>query len=88
MIDARDIGQGHPGIDGRNIAGQDTLVVLLKLLIRLDGTNGREEHTGHGYAQKETDAQKFDACSQAGPLPLQRLTKDVTKYLDVAHPLS
>ena len=69
MIDARDIGKSHPGVHGADIARQNALVILLKLLIGLDGTHSREKHARQGNAQKKADEQKFDACFQARLLP-------------------
>lgn len=88
MIDARDIGQGHPGINGCDIAHQDALMLLLKLLIGPKGADGGEEHTDQSQTEKKADAQKLDACSQVGPLLLRRFGKDVAKCLDVTDLLS
>ena len=70
MVDTSNIGDGHPGTYSTDITCHETLMVLLELLIGLDGASGGKKHTDQGQAQKKTYANKFDACFQAGLLPL------------------
>lgn len=47
-------------------------MALLKLLIGLDGSGGREEQTDQGQAEQKTDTEKFDmyvhACLFSSPV--------------------
>jgi len=68
MVDTCNVGQRHPGVHSAHVAAGDTLVILLKLLVSLNGACGRKKHTGQRQGQKQADEQKFHAYFQANLL--------------------
>lgn len=76
-IDARDIRNGHPRAHGCHVASLNALVVLLKMLIRLNGAGGCETGHDQSQAQQEACIKKLDACFQATRFPLQCAAKNI-----------
>ena len=69
LVNARNIGNGHPRSHGCRIPGLNTLVILLKMLISLDCAGSGEACEYYSHAQQDACIKKFRACLQANCFP-------------------
>lgn len=63
-IDASDVRQRHPGADRIQIACQNSLMILLKLLIGPDRACSGKNRAGQCHTQEQADAYKLQTYIQ------------------------